>query len=126
LLTANGSLNQLNKLALIGVVINVLLNYFLIQSYGIVGAAYATLTTQLLSALAQIILAYRIFNLRFSRRIYVAIVGLPIGLIGIYSLLVYFFEKDLQLLIPFFISGVVLAYLLGIFKLNDLKTVLSK
>jgi O-antigen/teichoic acid export membrane protein len=126
LLTANGNLKQLNQMALAGVVLNVVLNYFLIRGYGIVGAAYATLITQMLTALAQIILAYRMFELRFPQKMYLALAGLPIGLIGIYYLFIQFFGSGIQLLIPFFMTGLVLAYLLGIFKFNDLKSVLSK
>jgi O-antigen/teichoic acid export membrane protein len=126
LLTANGNLRQLNQMALAGVLLNVVLNYFLIRGYGIVGAAFATLITQLLTALAQIILAYRMLELKFPQKMYLALAGLPIGLIGIYYLFIEFFGSGIQLLIPFFITGLVLAYLLGIFKLTDLKTVLSK
>jgi Na+-driven multidrug efflux pump len=126
LLTANGNLRQLNQMALAGVVLNVVLNYFLIRGYGIVGAAFATLITQLLTALAQIILAYRMLELKFPQKMYLALAGLPIGLIGIYYLFIEFFGSGIQLLIPFFMTGLVLAYLLGIFKINDLKTVLSK
>lgn len=126
LLTANGNLKQLNQMALAGVVLNVVLNYFLIRGYGIVGAAYATLITQMLTALAQIILAYRMFELRFPQKMYLALAGLPIGLIGIYYLFIQFFGSGIQLLIPFFMTGLALAYLLGIFKFNDLKSVLSK
>lgn len=126
LLTANGNLKQLNQMAMVGVLLNVVLNYFLIQSYGIVGAAYATLITQLLTALAQIILAYRMFELKFSRKLIGAVASLPIGLVGIYYLFVHFFGSSLHLIIPFIMTGVVLAYVLGIFKLTDLKTVLSK
>ncbi len=126
LLTANGNLKQLNQMALAGVVLNVVLNYFLIRGYGIVGAAYATLITQMLTALAQIILAYRMFELRFPQKMYLALAGLPIGLIGIYYLFIHFFGSGIQLLIPFFMTGLALAYLLGIFKFNDLKSVLSK
>lgn len=90
LLTANGNLKQLNQMAMVGVLLNMVLNYFLIQSYGIVGAAYATLITQLLTALAQIILAYRMFELKFSRKLIGAVASLPIGLVGIYYLLSIF------------------------------------
>lgn len=126
LLTANGNLKQLNQMAMVGVLLNVVLNYFLIQSYGIVGAAYATLITQLLTALAQIILAYRMFELKFSRKLIGAVASLPISLVAIYYLFAHFFGSSLHVIIPFLMTGVVLAYVLGIFKLTDLKTVLSK
>jgi hypothetical protein len=71
-------------------------------------------------------LAYRTLNLTFSRKVYLGVVGLPVGLIGIYYLFNHFFGSGSQLILPYFIAGIVLAYLLGIFKINDLKTVLSK
>ena len=54
LLTANGSLKQLNYMAAFGVILNFILNYFLIKSEGAEGAAKASMITQGLTALAQI------------------------------------------------------------------------
>ena len=47
LLTANGSLKQLNIMAFTGVFINLFLNMILIPEYGSEGAAFASLITQL-------------------------------------------------------------------------------
>lgn len=62
LLTANGSLNLLNKIAGIGLLINVLLNYWLIQEYQAFGAATASLITQAIIIVVQVIASKNIFK----------------------------------------------------------------
>lgn len=64
LLTANGSLKQLNIMAFIGMVINVSLNLILIPQYQAFGSAYASLFTQIVTASAQVILAVMVFKLK--------------------------------------------------------------
>jgi O-antigen/teichoic acid export membrane protein len=64
LLTANGSMKQLNWMAFTGMVINVSLNLALIPEYQAFGSAYASLFTQLVTAGAQVILATIIFKLK--------------------------------------------------------------
>ena len=62
LLTANGSLKQLNIMAFTGVFINLFLNMILIPEYGSEGAAFASLITQLFTLFSQIIISYRQFH----------------------------------------------------------------
>ena len=64
LLTANGSMKQLNWMAFTGMVINVSLNLLLIPRYQAFGSAYASLFTQIVTAGAQVILATMIFKLK--------------------------------------------------------------
>lgn len=64
LLTANGSLKQLNIMAFSGMVLNVALNLILIPRLQAYGSAYASLTTQLFTGAAQLILALVIFRLK--------------------------------------------------------------
>ncbi len=64
LLTANGSIKQLNLMALGGVVLNVLLNLILIPRYQALGAAYASVSTQLFTGVTQLVLALIIFRLK--------------------------------------------------------------
>ena len=64
LLTANGSMKQLNIMAFIGMVINVSLNLILIPRYQAFGSAYASLFTQIVTATAQVILVTVIFKLK--------------------------------------------------------------
>ena len=61
-LTANGSLKQLNIIALVGLGINLVLNNFLIPIYGPYGAAIATLITQLFVILSQILIVKRLLK----------------------------------------------------------------
>ena len=66
LLTANGSLKQLNIIALIGFGANFILNYYLIPNYGAKGAAMATLFTQFFVSITQIIVVKRLFKIRYE------------------------------------------------------------
>jgi O-antigen/teichoic acid export membrane protein len=62
LLTANGNIMQLNMMALIAVIINLVLNMLLIKKFGVFGAAIANMTTQLFTSVYQIFLVKRIFK----------------------------------------------------------------
>ncbi len=64
LLTANGSMKQLNIMALFGVLLNIALNLILIPRMQAYGSAYASLTTQLFTGAVQLILALVIFRLK--------------------------------------------------------------
>ncbi len=66
LLTANKSLKQLNTLAAITVIINLSLNLILIPVLKAKGAAIASLSSQAFYALAQIIVARKILNIRVN------------------------------------------------------------
>lgn len=64
LLTANGSLKQLNIMAFSGMILNVVLNLILIPRLQAYGSAYASLSTQLFTGAVQLILALAIFRLK--------------------------------------------------------------
>ncbi|HYQ56230.1 MAG TPA: oligosaccharide flippase family protein [Draconibacterium sp.] len=64
LLTANGSMKQLNIMALCGMVLNVVLNLLLIPRFMAYGSAYASLTTQLFAGFTQLVLALYIFKIK--------------------------------------------------------------
>lgn len=67
LLTANGSIRKLNIMAAGGMVLNISLNLILIPELFALGSAIASMVTQLATALAQVIIAARIFNLTPSK-----------------------------------------------------------
>ncbi len=69
LLTANGSIRQLNWMALLGMGINVGLNLILIPQMQAYGSAWASLATQLFTALAQTILAVIFLKLNVNYRV---------------------------------------------------------
>lgn len=80
LLTANGNLKQLNRIALGGMVVNILLNLLLIPRFQAYGAAMASLVTQFGIVALQIIWVMRIFhfgknwNLLFRFLIFIGLV----------------------------------------------------
>jgi O-antigen/teichoic acid export membrane protein len=57
-------MKQLNIMAFFGMVINVTLNLVLIPRYQAFGSAYASLSTQIVTATAQVILATLVFRLK--------------------------------------------------------------
>jgi O-antigen/teichoic acid export membrane protein len=68
LLTANGSLKQLNLVAAAGVVINILLNLIVIPRFKAVGAASTSLCVQTVTAFLQYLLAKRILKFEMGGR----------------------------------------------------------
>ena len=68
LLTANGSLKQLNLVAAAGVVINILLNLIVIPRFKAVGAACTSLCVQSITAFLQYLLAKHILKLEIEGR----------------------------------------------------------
>ncbi len=68
LLTANNSLKYLNLVAFSGLVCNVLLNFILIPRLYAYGSAIASLSSQGLTAIFQMILAYWLLKLKVDRK----------------------------------------------------------
>ncbi len=67
LLTANGSLGKMNLIAFSGMVLNILLNFLLIPVLQSTGSAVASLFTQMLVAVIQIIVVKRLFRLQTNK-----------------------------------------------------------
>lgn len=122
LLTANGSLRILNLIAISGVLLNIFLNYLLIRHYMAFGATIATIITQTLVAIAHLLAAISIFNLRvnFSRLLLFILFALGSGLTAYYlSGLSFDWKINLSLSI---LSSTILALACGLF---DLKKIIS-
>lgn len=66
LLTANGNLKLLNRVALAGFLLNIVLNYFLIKQHQAYGAAIATVITQFATAIVQLFISVKLFKVNFS------------------------------------------------------------
>jgi O-antigen/teichoic acid export membrane protein len=66
LLTANGSLKQLNFMAAAGMILNILLNLILIPKLYAQGSAVASMITQLFTALTQVLIVAYIFKFRIN------------------------------------------------------------
>ncbi len=127
LLTANGSLKYLNQMALGGVLLNVILNFILIQTHQAIGAAIATLVTQVITAAVQMMVAYRIFKFNFGFSYYARLLGLVIVLLTTYYLIEEYAQFNrLNTILPYFIFGCTVAMIFGIFKISDFKAILKK
>jgi O-antigen/teichoic acid export membrane protein len=66
LLTANGSLKQLNIIAGSAIALNLLFNIILIPQIQAVGSAYASLSAQTISVILQALIVQRIFKFRMN------------------------------------------------------------
>ncbi|MBC7693984.1 MAG: oligosaccharide flippase family protein [Burkholderiales bacterium] len=81
LLTANGNLKQLNTMAIIGICINLVLNFILIPHYKAMGSAVSSLITQFFTAGIQIYFVYKIFNFKVNVRLLIALAVFIAGII---------------------------------------------
>lgn len=126
LLTANGSMKQLNWMAFAGMVINVTLNLILIPRYLAFGSAYASLFTQIITAIAQVILVTVIFKLKpnylFLFKL-LAFAGVSVIFAIVSQYFTYWFAGYLFLIVVSVLS----AFLLRLFSIGDLfKLILTK
>lgn len=124
LLTANGSLKQLNIMALCGMLLNIILNLILIPTYKAYGAAIAGLTTQAIMTLSQVVIAWKIFNFKINYNLLIRM--------GIFILLLYFagteikhYKSSVDGFLILLISGAFLGFLLRIISISGLKTILA-
>lgn len=81
LLTANGNLKQLNTMAIIGICINLILNFILIPHYKAMGSAVSSLITQFFTAGIQFYFAYKIFKFKVNIRLIIALVIFIAGIV---------------------------------------------
>lgn len=119
LLTANGSMKQLNIMAFFGMVLNITLNLILIPRYQAFGSAYASLITQLSTAAAQIILAMVIFKLKPGARFIIQLV-LFVGVVVTLGTISKNFENWFYGYLFLIFVSVLFAVLLKLFNLKDL------
>jgi O-antigen/teichoic acid export membrane protein len=68
LLTANGNLKELNKMAFITMLINIGLNLLLIPHFQALGSAFSSITAQLFAAFFQIYLSIKIFHFQINKK----------------------------------------------------------
>jgi O-antigen/teichoic acid export membrane protein len=113
LLTANGSLNQLNLIAGFGVVLNLGLNFYWIEEEGALGAAKASMITQVLTAILQMGLAIRMLKVKVEQKDLLRVVLFSAALLGVgYVLKLDSWGVGL---LATFVIGAGLAMLLGLF-----------
>ena len=120
LLTANGSLKQLNIMALSGVGINIALNLILIPSKGAEGAAIATVSTQTFTALWQIFLTLKIFKLKVVSRDLIRMVIFTLSLFVAFFMIEQFFSNNYFKIFSYFIFGTISLFSLKLINLKEL------
>jgi O-antigen/teichoic acid export membrane protein len=126
LLTANGSLKILNKLAIVGVLLNLILNFILIPQYQAVGSAIASLTTQLLIVVSQVLIVKNVFKFKVNYKFLATII--------LYVFIIYIAIKGIQQYVSdfiiqsilFFTISMVFAILLKIINFKKMYLILVK
>ena len=124
LLTANGNLKQLNIVAAIGVVINLTLNFIFIPIFEAKGAAFTSLCVQFATCVIQLLIAKRIFNLKFgvkfwfSTLIFITLVVISTSFLK--SINIYWIYSFLISLI----GGVIIAFITNMLDYKELKNLI--
>jgi O-antigen/teichoic acid export membrane protein len=136
LLTANGSLRILNLSSLVGVLMNLLLNYWLIQTAheegGALAAAKVAAITQLVVALIQRYYCYRIFDIGLSKSLILRFIGLLYMLILFYvGIWVVLFTGSISLnasavIIMYVIFSIALLFLFRMIELKEIRKLMQK
>jgi len=124
LLTANANLRVLNIISFTGLGLNLLANFALIPYYGALGAAIATMITQLFAGLAQFIVVKRKFKIDIQ-----SMVLLRLGLfIALYSLANYFLGQThlegIGLVLISGVCGFALLFLTGSIQIRQITQIL--
>lgn len=109
LLTANNNLKHLNIIAFSGVVTNIVLNFILIPHYQAYGSAVATIFTQFLIAVIQVVFVSRIFKFNINNMFFLRLLCFIVG-----TILLAYFSKQIQLswhlnVLIFIISSILFA-----------------
>lgn len=125
LLTAKGDLKFLNWAALITLICNFTINYWLIPDYASFGASISSLSTQSLFALLCIIRCFKLFDFKFNWKDVFKFIAFSISLFGVFFLIKGIGNLWFELLI-FGTSSVLLSFLIGIFNFNQILQTFDK
>lgn len=124
LLTANGNLKLLNIVAASGVALNVGVNFILIPQWQALGAAYASLSVQIFTALLQFLLAWKIFQLKFTTAFWLRLL-----VFAAIAVLATYFSRMLPYhwIVNFIIAGTIsllASFFSGLLRLGELSKLL--
>jgi len=125
LLTANGSLKQLNIMASFGMALNIIMNLVLIPKYQALGSAISSLSTQSLTAIIQVFIAYKVFKLKINYKLLILLLIFASGviLIGVISTdLPYNWMIKSGIM---FSLSIVLAFSIGLLKIKDIYEIIK-
>ena len=125
LLTANGNLKQLNIVAIIGVIINLTLNFIFIPIFEARGAAFTSLCVQFSTCVIQFFIAKKTFNLQLGLPFWISIFSFIIlltltGMILKSSSIYWFYSFIITILL-----GIAIAFITRMLSFSDLKKLLA-
>lgn len=122
LLTSKGSLKQLNTIAVIGLVLNFVLNLILIPKYKAEGSAIASLITQFIVLIAQILICNMIFNFAINYQyVFKVVLFFGVVLATIFGLK----SADIAMQVSFLVIVILSSVLVFLFKIISLKDILQ-
>ena len=127
LLTANNNLKQLNIIAFVGMISNILMNLILIPRFQALGSSYASLTAQGLTAVLNIMVAVRVFHFRFDIKLVlrilftVVLTAATAWMLKSCSSLAWPVSISITL-----VSGLIYAFLLKLLDINDMISILKE
>jgi len=119
LLTANGSMKQLNWMAFAGMVINISLNLYLIPRYQAFGSAYASLFTQIVTAGAQVILVTMVFKLKPNYLFLSKLLAFA-GITVVFAFISQYFTNWFAGYLFLIVASVLSSFLLRLFSIGEL------
>ena len=122
LLTANGSMKKLNIVAACGMVMNIVLNIILVPKYQQNGSAVSSLVSQVVTAILQVWIAIRIFNISFNAKYVTKIISFVLC-ITLMSYFIYNIELmwGYRIIITLAII-IILAFVFKVFSIKDITT----
>lgn len=126
LLTANGSLKQLNLMALSGMILNIGLNFILIPRFEVVGSAIAGMITQILTAITQLIIAHYIFKFKTNFKLLFSILTFTLVVFAATYILS---ETNINWIITVLIIGVIsllASFATGLFKVKAIVALIKE
>jgi len=119
LLTANNNLKVLNWVAFTGLMINLILNFFLIPKYFAFGSAVASLAAQTITALLHIFLAKQLLHLKLNKQLIINLFLVVVLTIAVGFGLRYSVDVDWKISMSLMIAaGLFFAF---VFKLLNIK-----
>ncbi len=126
LLTAAGKLKTLNRIALGAVIVNILLNMLLIPYYGVIGAAFSSMLTQVTMGIMQGIIVIVIFRIKIRLVTYIKYLSIVFTTVFIIILLNEVFETWYISFTLTIFSTIIISFLTKILKTKDFRMLFSK
>jgi O-antigen/teichoic acid export membrane protein len=125
LLTANGSIKQLNIMAAVGMFLNVSLNLIMIPRFQAEGAALVSLFTQAITAAAQVFIASRVFHFSIKWKLIFKILffGILVYVLGHFS---KYLDNAIIGYLTLLVLATLVAFLIGLVNLKSLINIVLK